>query len=302
VDNRLSYSKGDTMKTRIQKAVIHVREVICCHETRRPLQPTRLHRVFRCQKCGWSLSTSKRSNQISALSTLELFAPLMISTSLCQKEQGRKRVSFCDVEASVIPTPSPLDQLASVQEWTSIAWYHKREIYNFRGEYRDLCLQMRYILDTQELSSLIKSIPKIDSMLLAQDDQTRGLERKTCLIRQRKAVHATRCILRAAHHPTARTTPDQLAALARKCTAWAALLAHVQGQCDEIRATATVCADVDTRSGVPPIPPPPQQPALATAMLPRRPDLASTRKRPASVAYHDSFESSPLAQRLRVAS
>jgi hypothetical protein len=223
----------------------------------------------------------------------------MISTSLCQTEQGRKRVSFCYVEASVIPTPSPLDQLASVQEWTSIAWYHKREIYNFRGEYRDLCLQMRYILDTQELSSLIKSIPKIDSMLLAQDDQTRGLERKTCLIRQRKAVHATRCILRAAHHPTARTTPDQLAALARKCTAWAALLAHVQGQCDEIRATAAV----DKRSGVPPTPPPPPpQPALATSLLPRRPELPSARKRPASVAYHDSFESSPLAQRLRVAS
>jgi hypothetical protein len=252
----------------------------------------------RCQKCERSLSLPVNDQTKAQPSPLELFA-MMISTSLCQIKHNRKRVSFCDVEASIIPTPSPLDQLASMQEWTSIAWYHKREICNFRREYRDLCLQMRYILDTQELSSLIKSIPKIHSMLLAQDDQTRGLERKTCLIRQRKAIHATRCILRAAHHPFIRSTPDQLAALARKCTAWAASLAHVQGQCDEVRAAAPAAATtVDATCANPSIP----QPPAKAALLPQRPQLVVTRKRPASVAFHDVFESPPSAQRVRAAS
>jgi hypothetical protein len=148
----------------------------------------------------------------------------------------RKRVWFEPTRLeTIVPSPSPLDQL-ELSEWTTAAWYHTQEIRTFRNECRDLCLQIRTIVENPSMAKSVPIVTTLNSMLLARDDVARGLERKACLVRQRKKLVATSIILKAASSSSQRHSPDQLAVVARKCTAWATTLAHVQGQCDALLA------------------------------------------------------------------
>jgi hypothetical protein len=204
-------------------------------------------------------------------------------------------------------------------EWTTAAWYHTQEIRTFRNECRDLCGQIRAVMENPFMaSSLAVPICTLNSMLLAQDAAARGLERKTCPIRRRKKLVATSIILKAASSTRQRHSPDQLAIVAGKCTAWATTLARVQGQCDAVlaldqsaetthAAIALILSTATSSSRRPSNTP------LSTSPIGRRPSSSSTALMPNTVTDTTTEKSSlkrivtdPLldtsnTQRLRVA-
>jgi hypothetical protein len=210
--------------------------------------------------------------------------------------------------ATILPSPSPLDQL-EWSEWTTAAWYHTQEIRTFRNEYRDLCGQIRAIMENPFMaSSLAVPICTLNSMLLAQDAAARGLERKTCPIRRRKKLVATSIILKAASSSRQRHSPDQLAVVAGKCTAWATTLARVQGQCDAVLAldqsvetthaaialilsTATSSSSSTTR----------RPSSSSTALMPNTVTNTTTEKSSLKRIVTDPLLDTSNTQRLRVA-
>jgi hypothetical protein len=234
----------------------------------------------------------------------------------------RKRVCFEMTNLStILPSPSPLDQL-EWSEWTTAAWYHTQEIRTFRNECRDLCGQIRAIMENPFMaSSIAVPICTLNSMLLAQDAAARGLERKTCPIRRRKKLVATSIILKAASSSRQRHSPDQLAVVAGKCTAWATTLARVQGQCDAVLALdqsvetthAAIVLILSTATSSSSTTRRPSNTPLSTSPIGRRPSSSSTALMPYTVTNATPEKSSlkrvvtdPLlddsnTQRLRVA-
>jgi len=138
-----------------------------------------------------------------------------------------KRVRFAD-DVSVSSIPSPLDQLESEITSYSELWYQLSDLALFRDEARLLCREMRR-QDEEEPSYN----PRL--LCLSRHEQTRGLEQRSCLERQRRKYLASRFILKAAQQGK---SPPQLAAISQRITAWAAELAVQEAQRDFVRAYA----------------------------------------------------------------
>jgi len=138
-----------------------------------------------------------------------------------------KRVHFADT-VSVSSSPSPLDQLQVEDNITSYSdlWYQLGDLAMFRDEARLLCREMRR-LDEQEPTYN----PRL--LCLSRHEQTRGLEQRSCLERQRRKYLAIRFIVKASHKAD---SEEQLAEASRRITAWAAELAVAEAKRDYVRA------------------------------------------------------------------
>jgi hypothetical protein len=155
--------------------------------------------------------------------------------------------------------------LNQLSDWTDV-WYGARDLGGFRDEAREHCRAMRVRLNTvpsvvvlpddsgssdeeygSDASSSSSSSTSSSSgrpssppaavtaePLLAATDQCRGLEARCCLERQRRKYLTNKCIVKAQSH----LSPDQLALLSQKCTAWASELAAREGARDYFRAYA----------------------------------------------------------------
>lgn len=133
----------------------------------------------------------------------------------------RKHVTFATETTEY--TSSPLSKCYNKQE----LWYPATDLACFRAQARDLCRQMRILHEQQQQ-------PTQRTCSLAMDLQTRGLEQRSCLERQRRKYLANRFILKAAAKCVAE--PEKLATLCQKITAWAAELAVEEGARDYGRA------------------------------------------------------------------
>lgn len=128
-----------------------------------------------------------------------------------------KHVHF-QLEIDVASSSSPLDKLETEEEWRSM-WYELSDLEAFREEARILCKQ-------------IDISPSPGKPCLALDENTRGLEQRCCYERQRRKYLSSRYILRA----STQFEPEKLAAISRKCTAYASDLAIEEAARDYCRA------------------------------------------------------------------
>ena len=143
-----------------------------------------------------------------------------------QQQVEAKRVHFAD-DVSISASPAPLDRLESDITSYSELWYQVTDLTLFRDEARQLCRDMRR-QDEQE--------PTYDKKLLClsrHDEQTRGLEQRSCLERQRRKYLTSRFILKAFQEGK---SPQKLAAISQRITAWAAELAVQEAKRDYVRA------------------------------------------------------------------
>ena len=150
--------------------------------------------------------------------------------------ENKRGVRFSD-DVSVCSAPSPLDQLELEPERKQDLWYSQPELAFFRDEARYLCREMRRL--DQEDPTYNPNL-----LCLSRHEETRGLEMRSCLERQRRKFWTSRFLVRAAghhHHHSHNSTcnPQQLAILSQKVTAWATELAIAQAQQDYVRAYGT---------------------------------------------------------------
>ena len=147
-----------------------------------------------------------------------------VSLESMEDSKNEKRVRFAD-RVSVSSVHSPLDQLDSVADYSGI-WYQMQDIAVFRDEARLVCREMRR-QDEQDPTYN----PRL--LCLSRHEESRGLEQRTCEERQRRRILARRYIVQAA--PKAQS-PEQLAALSQRITAWATKLAVTEAQRDFLLA------------------------------------------------------------------
>jgi hypothetical protein len=170
-----------------------------------------------------SLIIISRHQRMDILQTMCLLANLdpmqtaLLLQSIPTTRQPR-RVSF-DYQPEVIPSASPLDQISG---WDTV-WYQQTELEDFRKQARFMCRQMRTVL----------SEPDSRELHLARDQQSRGLEQRFCLERQRRKCMTIRLILKS---QVQLRDPCRLAALSQRCTAWAIDLAAEEAARDFVRA------------------------------------------------------------------
>ena len=139
----------------------------------------------------------------------------------------KKSVSFAS-SVEVMSNPSPLNPLLDRDEtdaWKEELWYPQDDLTEFRSEARDLCRQMRLWSNNQHEKG---------RCLLAFDPETRGLEQRSCLERQRRKYLSNRFVLKAAWKLN--NEPDKLAAVCHKINGWATEIAVEEGSRDFQRA------------------------------------------------------------------
>lgn len=132
-----------------------------------------------------------------------------------------RKVSFPSDMAAVIPDPT-LTPTISVD--FEKFWYLQDELTTFRSQARDMCRHMRNFTHS---SMCTLSWDNIENRC-----DTRGLEQRSCLERQRRKFITNRFILKASQELPA----DRLAELSSKVTAWAVELAVQEAICDFHRA------------------------------------------------------------------
>mmetsp|Transcript_21019 Transcript_21019/g.29671 ORF Transcript_21019/g.29671 Transcript_21019/m.29671 type:complete len:208 (-) Transcript_21019:82-705(-) len=136
-----------------------------------------------------------------------------------------RRVQFLDVR--VVGTVTPSSSMTSDER--NDVWYQQSDLDTFKSSARDLSRQLR-------------SNP--DQML---SNETRGLEHRISLERQKHKFLTTRAILKAQERYQ---STEQLAMIASKCSSWAKQVALVTG-------TKDFCSAYDLNVVVPDVPPQP---------------------------------------------
>lgn len=167
------------------------------------------------QLCHYKTTNDSSSQQ--AADSNSLYDPFFDTTATT-----RKAVSFPSSEThmiAVIPdpartTPPPTQQF----------WYLQDELTLFRTQARDMCRHMRNFTNIRLCTLSWDSIQ--------EDCDTRGLEQRSCLERQRRKFITNRFILQASQELSA----DRLAELSSKVTAWAVELAAQEAIRDFHRA------------------------------------------------------------------
>lgn len=161
-------------------------------------------------------------------------------------QQQQKRVRFEFVLDECI-SPHPLDYPEPVQQ--SSLWYKKTDLVFFRDEARVICRNMRLRCPA---SSVYESCNGSDNNnrackvqpCMSFDEETRGLESRSCLERQRRKFISGKVIVKAASSDVG--DEESLAVLARKCTYWASVLAYEEA----LRDYALVYGNTSTSSTV----------------------------------------------------
>mmetsp|Transcript_5810 Transcript_5810/g.12243 ORF Transcript_5810/g.12243 Transcript_5810/m.12243 type:complete len:281 (+) Transcript_5810:172-1014(+) len=137
------------------------------------------------------------------------------------KEQPKKlNFSTC---IETIPSLCKLDQPLTREEKRR-TWYSARELLNFRNEAKELCRELR---STEELFFNARS--KICTM--SRDQETRGLEQRACMERQRRKFLCNKKIVESQHEMN-----GDLAVMAHRYTRWAMKLAQEEAFRDYLRA------------------------------------------------------------------
>lgn len=140
-------------------------------------------------------------------------------------KKPRRAVSFV-LEATAIPSASPLDESEGGYGNCASMWYRPADLDQMRSEARELCRSMR------AADGAVAGAAPGRTVKMAADEPSRGLESRCCLERQRRKFIASKCIVQAQH----KLTPDRLAELAGRCTSWAAEVAAVEAERDYARA------------------------------------------------------------------
>jgi hypothetical protein len=187
-----------------------------------------------------NINSMEQASILSHASVLSLEEYFLEPTVAEDPPVSHRRVGFSDA-VEVIASASPLDLLEPQER--SCIWYEARDLDDFRTEARDLCRQMRSNMAQEDMnntnSTLDNFLPRVSGVSLARDNQTRGLEQRSCLERQRRRYLANKCIVRAQY----KLTPERLSALSQKCTHWAQNLATEEAARDFVRAYVNIDHD-----------------------------------------------------------
>ena len=137
-----------------------------------------------------------------------------------------KKVSFDITEIVAFITPSS----EMPDSYRHELWYQQIDLDEFKNNARILCRQIRdcdAVIDQPILDA------RIDVALESENHCARGLEHRISLERQRNKFLAMRAVLKA-HQRYG--SPDKLAVVASKCTAWAKEIALCTGYQDFYQA------------------------------------------------------------------
>jgi hypothetical protein len=137
-----------------------------------------------------------------------------------EEAEPSKKVGFMEHVQS-IPSVSPLDIIEHAE--MSAIWYDFFELDDFRTEVRELCRSMR---------THCTQGPDAKVCTFAQSYESRGLEQRSCLERQRRKYLTTKCIVRGQHG----LEPERLAQLSLRCTKWSTELATEEAARDFMHA------------------------------------------------------------------
>ena len=129
-----------------------------------------------------------------------------------QTKKTATRVHF-DTEARIVAVVNSASCMS--EEEKEELWYSTDSLDTFKTEVRLLCRKLR------------------DAPAKDESENSRGLEHRICLIRQRNKQLALRCVLKAQMKSSC---PDFLAGISLKCTAWASEQARKEATQDYCEA------------------------------------------------------------------
>ena len=145
---------------------------------------------------------------------------------------SRKRVSFSPALNSVSASVSPLEVPAKFSDEIvrhEDLWYSEADLRDMRDQARQLSMMLRQHSNSEETMA-----------------ESRGLEQRSCIERQRRKFIAIKCIVRyASSQKQLEVTPVQLANYAHRFTHWAQVLAHKTAVLDSLAVSGS------TRIGTP---------------------------------------------------
>ena len=149
-------------------------------------------------------------------------------------ESSKKNVTFTSMVQIIAAEPQQVD---SEDDRLDKIWYNAAELAVFRDEVRIMCRDLRVrvsVAAAQECEQAgihysSPTVPKEDThdnhaCSMAFSAQTRGLESRVCMERQRRRYLATKCVVRA----QSRLSFERLADLSFRCTRWASELAQAE--------------------------------------------------------------------------
>ena len=134
--------------------------------------------------------------------------------------ESMRKVGFVE-HVNIIPSISPLDIIESSR--LSDLWYDVYELDDFRTEVRELCRSMR---------THCTQGPDAKVCMFTHTCQSRGLEQRSCLERQRRKYLTMKCVVRGQHG----LDEERLAQLSLRCTKWASELAVEEAARDFVHA------------------------------------------------------------------
>jgi len=137
-----------------------------------------------------------------------------------------RRVAF--LKAEVVATLPPASEMSD--SYRLELWYQQTDLNTFKNNARDLCRQIREC-DAVPDQPLLDT--RLDIALEQENDCARGLEHRISIERQKNKYLAILAILKAQQRYE---TPEQLAIVASKCTAWAKEVALFTGYQDFYQA------------------------------------------------------------------
>lgn len=130
-------------------------------------------------------------------------------------QRAPRRVSFLQTEVSSFSDEdSPMTTPLTTQERDEL-WYNTNDLIEFKNQARELSRHLRR------------------NSVVDGKDSTRGLEHRVCMNRQKSKYLAIRAILKAQAFCE---SPQELADVSRKCTAWAKEVALLTGHSDYYHA------------------------------------------------------------------
>jgi hypothetical protein len=165
----------------------------------------------------------------------------------------RRAVRFSPTDPELISAPSPLDAVIEQNEnsdaWKSDLWFSVADLTQMRGVARDMCRQMR--ANYSQVSAQTSTTLPNKQPQKCVDSDSRGLEQRSCMERQRRKYVAMRFILSASQKLRQDDGEERLAAVAVRCNSWATELAIEEAARDFGRAYGNSCDDILSQQAPP---------------------------------------------------
>lgn len=145
------------------------------------------------------------------------------------QQTAKKQVRFSATTDASPSSESPLLRLPE-NEWKTL-WYSHEELQAIKMAVHRVCRQLKQYLKNNQTPSL------------ALSEETRGLEQRCCMERQRRKFLTLRYVLKVSRHP-------DMSRRAGICSQWASQLASTQAQRDHASLKRQVVAMVECCSPV----------------------------------------------------